>query len=668
MKKKVIIACTRRQVSEYIKEQLEEMLGEFAEISMLLVNQTPACFVRCDLVIAISEEMAKQVAPMLMDDTEIIVLHLTIQRSMYDRLKGTIGEKKAIVVNNTQELALETVALLYALDVKNIELFPYYPDCEVDYSDITLAITPNEFPIIPKYIQKVIDIGERCMDPLTLIEVFSRLDCLTSERMEMLLDYGRKVISINRGITELTRKGHDFGFSQTQFIEGFSDAVLLLDDDRKVSILNSTAQEIFGEPYVYLVHRSVAELIPELELVLNQPNTELQNIPVSINAKKYLLTWNFFSGSRSGSSILMLKSFEEMRMLYARYGGEKARRGEVKYSFEDIIGSSIEMKRMKEKARRFAATDFPILIQGESGTGKELLAQAIHQASGRSGGPFIAFNCAALTDSLLESELFGYHEGAFTGANKKGRAGIFEMASGGTLFMDEIGDVSLNLQAKILRVLQEQEVVRVGGSQVIPVDVRIISATNQELLQFIKEKKFRLDLYYRLNTLILQTVPLRSRPKDIYDMLPWYFRKNHIKKNLHEEAISFMLRYPWPGNVREFQNCISYLSIVEQGTIRVEDFPEYMLKEMEYPRTDSGSDIPIERVIVEELNRCRLRGEKTGRKKLSESLIRKNIPVTEAEIRIHLEHLQEEGYIEVQKGRGGTRITEKGISYLEQPL
>ena len=668
MKKKVIIACTRRQVSEYIKIQLQELLGGYGGISMILVMQEPPCRIRCDLVIAISEEMAKQVSPMLMTDTEIIVLHLTIQRNMYDRLKEVDGERRAIVVNNTQELALETVALLYALDMKNIELYPYYPGCTEDYSEIRLAITPNEFPIIPDYIERVVDIGERCLDPLTLIEVFSRLDYLNSETIEKIFTYGQNVISVNRGITELTRNGHDFGFSQQQFVEGFGDAVLLLDDGKKISLLNTAAQELFGEPYVCLIHRDISGVIPELERAVRLEMPILSNVPVTINGRKYLMTWNFFSDKMEGSSVLVLKSFEEMRNLYARYGSERARKAELKYNFDDIIGSSRAMKQMKEKARRFAETEFPILIQGESGTGKELLAQAIHQASGRKEGPFIAFNCASLSDSLLESELFGYHEGAFTGASKKGRPGIFEMASGGTLFMDEIGDVSLNMQAKILRVLQEQEVVRVGGSQVIPVDVRIISATNQDLLMFVKEKRFRLDLYYRLNTLILQTVPLRSRPKDIYDMLPCFFRKNHIKKNIDENAMKFMLDYPWPGNVREFQNCISYLSIVDHDTIRVEDFPEYILGETSLRKSDDYQEIPVEVAILEELSTVRRKGEKAGRKKLADSLKKRGVLITEAEIRVYLERLQESGFIEIHKGRGGTQITAEGIRRIGQNL
>lgn len=690
-KKKVIIACTRRRVSEDIRTQLEEMLGGYAEVGMLLISQEVSCRIRCDLVIAISEEIANQVAPFLIGDTEIIVLHLTIQRSMYDRLRETEGEDRAIVVNNTRELALETVALLYALDVKNIELFPYYPGCEEEYPDIRLAITPNEFAPIPSYIEKVVDIGERCMDPLTLIEVFSRLDCLNADSMEKIFVYGRNVISVNRGITELTRNGHDFGFGERQLFECFDDAVLLLDEGGNVSMLNSSAQELFGKPYAYLLHKNIVELMPELP----SPEGEIHNKPVSFAGRRCLATWRFFSGRTEGSSVLLLKSIDGLRNLYARYGRENKNEA-LKYSFDDIIGTSGAMRAAKEKARRFASTDFPVLIQGESGTGKELFAQAIHQASGRKNGPFIAFNCAALTDSLLESELFGYNEGAFTGANKKGRAGFFEMASGGTLFMDEIGDVSLNMQAKILRVLQEQEVVRVGGSQAVPVDVRIISATNQNLQQFVREKKFRLDLFYRLNTLILQAVPLRERPKDILDMLPVFFKKNHIKKNIDREAMDFMLRYPWPGNVRELQNCVSYLSIVEQDTIGIEDFPEYMRQEQEeeHGACPYGTDAmrqgepawsppgvrcgdlicnpaaelerTVEQLILAELYRCKKEGEKTGRKRLAEVLKSQGEMISEAEIRVYLNQLRLQGLIEIQKGRGGTKLTAKGMENISR--
>ena len=671
MKKKVILACTRRRVSEYIREQLEKMLGEYADFGMLLVNQEMPGQIRCDLVVAISEETAKQVAPLLMGGTELIVLRLTIQRSMYDRLKAIGGEEKALVVNNTQELALETVALLYALDVKNIELIPFYPGCTEDYSHIRSAITPNEFAVIPDYIERVLDIGERCLDPLTLIEICSRLDCLNQDSIDMIFAYGQNVISVNRGITELTRNGRSLSFGQKRFLENFDDAVFITDAEGKLMMFNQAARGLLGNASSYMLDREISELLPELSAGPSKDGRELHNFPVTINGKRYLLTKNPAEEKEHAGTVYVLKSLDAVRSLYTRYAGERTKRGEIKYGFDDILGSSQAMRAVKEKARLFAGTEFPILIQGESGTGKELFAQAIHQASPRKDGPFLAFNCAALTDSLLESELFGYSDGAFTGARKNGRAGIFEMASGGTLFMDEIGDVSLNVQAKILRVLQEQEVVRVGGTEVIPVNLRIISATNQDLGRLVKEKKFRLDLYYRLNTLILQTVPLRERARDIYDMLPEFFKKNKIKKNIGREAMDFMLRYSWPGNVRELQNCVSYLSIVQKDTINLEDFPEYMQEEARLLLRGERKDAKEagqepELLILKELENCRESGEKIGRKRLAEALGRFGVPVSEAEIRVYLEKLRENGWIEVSRGRGGTRITEAGKRRLEE--
>ena len=451
-RKKVIIACTRRRVSETIRIQLTELIGEYADVSLLVVSENSISGINCDLVVAISDEVAKWIAPFLMEGTEIIVLNLTIPRDTYDRLKGTEGESRAIVVNHTREFAMETVALLYALDVKNIELIPYYPGCAEDYSDITLAITPNELAIVPPYIKRIIDIGERRPDPLTLIEIFSRLDCLQSETIERIFAYGKNVISVNRGIAELTRNGHGSGLNLRQFLEGIPEAAFFLDEKKEIVLLNSMAQEFSGRSYTYTLQRNIYNLIPELEMV-SRTKQDIEDVLLLRGGKKYLVTWRYFSKGALESSLLTIKNFERIRVLYAKYGGEKSGRSELKYSFSDIIGSSKAMEALKNKAARFANTDFPVLIQGESGTGKELLAQAVHQASQRKNGPFIAFNCAALADSLLESELFGYQEGAFTGASKKGRAGIFEMASGGTLFMDEIGDISLNLQATILRVL-----------------------------------------------------------------------------------------------------------------------------------------------------------------------------------------------------------------------
>ncbi len=230
------------------------------------------------------------------------------------------------------------------------------------------------------------------------------------------------------------------------------------------------------------------------------------------------------------------------------------------FSFHNIIGNSHEMREVYEQVAQVARTDTTVLIRGESGTGKELIAQAIHYNSLRSDRPFIKVNCAAIPENLIESEFFGYEKGAFTGAatRKKGR---FELANGGTIFLDEIGDLSPMTQVKLLRVLQEQEFERVGGTETIKVDVRIIAATNANLEKLMTEGKFREDLYYRLNVFSIFLPPLRERKADIllladHFMLKYSRKHGKLVKRISTPAIDMLMRYHWPGNVRELENCI----------------------------------------------------------------------------------------------------------------
>ncbi len=237
------------------------------------------------------------------------------------------------------------------------------------------------------------------------------------------------------------------------------------------------------------------------------------------------------------------------------------RKLEAKYIFDDIVGNNKNIISAIEKAKKAAGLPATVLLKGESGTGKELFAHAIHNSSNRKYNQFIRVNCAALSESLLESELFGYEEGAFTGAKKGGKKGLFEEASGGTLFLDEIGEINLNTQVKLLRVLQEKEIVRVGGIKSIPVDVRIIAATNMDLKEAVKKGKFREDLYYRLNVIPINIPALRDRKDDIKDLALNCIKKlnqeygRHVK-DICEDAVSLLRSHDWPGNVRELENVI----------------------------------------------------------------------------------------------------------------
>ncbi|MBX6314979.1 MAG: sigma 54-interacting transcriptional regulator, partial [Isosphaeraceae bacterium] len=246
--------------------------------------------------------------------------------------------------------------------------------------------------------------------------------------------------------------------------------------------------------------------------------------------------------------------------------------------FEPIKGSSRTVKQMLEVARKVAASPSAVLIRGESGTGKELLAEAIHHASPRAGGPFVKVHCAALSQSLLESELFGHVKGAFTGADRD-RVGRFQQADGGTLFLDEIGDINLEVQTKLLRVLQEMAFERVGSSQPIKVDVRIIAATHQDLEALIEAGRFREDLYYRLNVISIRTPALRERKEDIFE-LAVHFLGLHARRvgkgvtHLDEGAIEVLMAYDWPGNIRELENVIERAVVLADGpAVTLDDLP-----------------------------------------------------------------------------------------------
>jgi len=281
-------------------------------------------------------------------------------------------------------------------------------------------------------------------------------------------------------------------------------------------------------------------------------------------------------------------------------GTEEKYRGEArkesysssKYTIDDIVGQSKNILYLKEQILAAAKTKSTVLVLGETGTGKELVAHAIHKLSTRRHQPFIRINCAAIPDNLLESELFGYEQGAFTGALKGGYVGKFQLADGGTIFLDEIGDMSLSLQAKILRVLQEREIEKIGGRFPIPIDVRVIAATHCNLQQMVREQRFRQDLFFRLHVFPIHTPPLRSITDDIPLLVEHFFAKqaddlNIYKPGIDENALQALMRYSWPGNFRELFNVIEYSASLSSGTIRRENLPANILYAREVSEIES---------------------------------------------------------------------------------
>ena len=275
-------------------------------------------------------------------------------------------------------------------------------------------------------------------------------------------------------------------------------------------------------------------------------------------------------------AIVLDRALERRRL--RREAGQMRQRLADRHQIRNIIGSSPPMQRVFETVLQVAGARASVLITGESGTGKELVAAALHEHSPRAGRPFVKLHCAALAESLLESELFGHEKGAFTGAVAR-RDGRFQQADGGTLFLDEIGEISPAIQVKLLRFLQEREFERVGGNETIKVDVRIVAATNRDLLQRVKDGHFREDLYYRLNVVTIEMPPLRARPTDIPLLAAYFLRKaaddnGKTVRGFTDEALDRMVRHGWPGNVRELENAVERAVVVCRGEeVRAEDLP-----------------------------------------------------------------------------------------------
>ncbi|HED23868.1 MAG TPA: PAS domain S-box protein, partial [Firmicutes bacterium] len=357
-------------------------------------------------------------------------------------------------------------------------------------------------------------------------------------------------------------------------LEYISDGVLAVNSKGEVTVYNKAAENIIGVAKRNVLGRPAQEVIQNtrmhevLETGIEEVGVlqEIGNTTIVTNRTPILVD------SKTVGAVATFQNVTELQQMEQQVRRKLSRRGLMaKWSFADIIGNSPVMKKTVKRALKFAEVDNTILLFAETGSGKEIFAQSIHQRSKRKNSPFVAINCAALPETLLEGELFGYAEGAFTGAVKGGKAGLFELAHGGTIFLDEIGEMSKHLQTLFLRVLQEKEVRRVGDDRVIPVDVRVIAASNQDLGIMVQEGKFRADLYYRINVLNLEIPPLRERRDDIpllaANILSNFNRRSMIKLTFAPEAFEVLKSYFWPGNVRQLENVLERLFVIAEDNI-----------------------------------------------------------------------------------------------------
>lgn len=355
------------------------------------------------------------------------------------------------------------------------------------------------------------------------------------------------------------------------FIESTPEAIMICSIYGKIKFANSALLQITGYSQECIMDMNIQDMVYNWDnIISNIHNISIQqNVESSIKAIKNILKLNlniYPLYTKKMDDRIIIVVFKELKK--KRKLEERRLKGKAIYTFDKIIGKNKNFLNIIEYSKRISNSKSTVLITGESGTGKEIFAQAIHNYSDRKENVFMAVNCGAIPEKLIESELFGYEEGAFTGAKKGGNLGKFEMANDGTIFLDEIGEMPVDMQVKLLRVIEEGLIVRVGGHSQIPVNVRIIAATNKNLKEEVENRNFRGDLFYRLNVLPIPLPPLRDRKDDIYLLVDYYMNK--ISKKLNKRKIKItsnqmdkLIQYEWPGNIRELENVIEFFINIE---------------------------------------------------------------------------------------------------------
>lgn len=619
-----------------------------------------------DLILTMTDQRTLEATKYICDSKKIVVVNRTIMDTEAYKLFLIPEGTDVLVVNDNKDTTLEMVTLLLKIGINHLNLISYDPSCE--YRDIKIAITPGEINLVPKHINKTIDLGHRCIDIDTFLTIISRFNIEDKIVSKKLIEYSEKVVNLDTGIKSRYKELYTKNDDLQMIINLSNDGIALTNNDGNISIYNSSFERIFetrrdlrGYPLSKIFEDKLKYILNGKEF--NDEIVLFGNKYLNIN-KCFIQHFGEINGEYFNiQEITYIKKLEQNLSSKLRLKGHIAKK-----TFNNIKTLSEEFNKCISLARKIASSNLSVLITGESGTGKEIFAQSIHNDSNRKIQPFVAVNCAAMPENLLESELFGYVEGAFTGALKKGKVGLFEQANNGTLFLDEIGDMPINLQTRLLRVLQEKQVMRLGDDKIIDIDVRIIGATNKDLLKMIRENEFRSDLYFRLNVIPINIPPLRERKEDLNSLLK-HFMGHEIK--IQKEALNILVGYSWPGNIRELENVSSYISLMStDNIIKIDDLPHYLI--FDKSLTKSSSKISkknpkdnLEMKILELIYEFNNVGKSIGRSQILNKLLENRILSTAGEVRKVLHELKTKNLVTSTVGRGGTKITSMGIETIE---
>lgn len=687
LKKSINVVAYDPFAGKAYAEQVRQVIGQRALIrNYSMIDGSSANMEPCDLYMVSTDALDAMGDPQryIPAKAQRMEIQVTYRKEAIRILQEIPKGTKVLYVNITEVMAREAVTQLEQLGVTHLRFILYAPGTTLnEIPDI--AVTPDEERFIPEGIPKVINLGQRTCSSDTMIEAAIRLgfDDLLEE-----VEFKQYCESVCANTYYFDRMLDRSGRLESQFdilMEVLDQGVIAVNEHSEIYAMNKTAQDITKVPPGMAIGRRGEELfayIPFYQCLTEQKETPPQVVRVAGNLVSLYVRPVLRKGICVGG-FAILQQFNEMERRQNELRGQLMKKGQghrAKYCFDDVIGKSEVIIKTKKILEKMAWTESPVLLIGETGTGKELFAHSVHNASRRRNQPFVAINCGAMPENLLESELFGYEEGAFTGAKKGGRPGLFEFAHQGTLFLDEVEGMSPALQVKLLRVLQEREIMRVGGNQIIHIDVRIVAATNEELERKVEDGTFRKDLYYRLNALPVLIPPLRSRGDDVFYLLDAFRERLGGKFYLSDEIKRIFSENQWPGNIRELLNVVEYMNFTGHPIITREDLPPVfrlnhdgnLKKEQEKPNetqeikhaVSPDSPSKSERIILEILYEMSREGKCIGRSGILLEAGKRKEKLSQLQVRKVLHALETKGLVSICRGRGGSKITDKGINWI----
>lgn len=680
-KRELAIVTLKKDAGEIYANQINYFLGDSIKINLYSFEEGGFTFFEEKLILLSVNLKYEEILKMCNSDAQIIIPNLTFEKSSFEKICKINKNETVFVYNLSKSMALETIAIIYRLGVDIPNLIPCYPEMK-KIPENSIVLTPGEKLNIEAKNCKIIDLEYRIIDLSSIADIAMKLNLESLIQEDLVKKFMDKIVPISYITEKLlvtqTKLENQFDF----LLSAIDDGIIGVSNEGIVQFYSHVAREILSINGNEMIGKYIGEYVKSLdfdqiikkEVPYFQKLIKVNNIDINMEVKyTHISVFNGF--------IIKVSKFHQAEKKQAKLRAQLMSSGNVsKYNFDDIIGCSDSIKNTKKIAYKMAQSDSSILIIGESGTGKELFAQSIHSASRRSQGPFVAVNCSTFQEGLLQSELFGYDEGAFTGARKGGKIGLFELANKGTIFLDEIGEMDLNSQATLLRVIQEKQIRRVGSDKIIDVDIRIIAATNRDLKKLVCENKFRKDLFYRLNVLPLKIAPLRNRNEDVFLIFESFKKNLDVKFSLSDELVEVFKTYNWEGNIRELRNLVEYCSYLDKSIIEVYDLPEYMLESIKHKdyclelsnKNDIKNISNLKRdlrdyiFVLEKINNAYVLKQRIGRRKIYEYALEEKIFLTEQQIRSILIELQEFGFVKILSGRGGSVITEKGILFLEE--